>query len=110
MVDLQATAQSIHRNAVSKGFWDGPDNENVPTKLCLIHSEISEAMESHRRGEKMSWTDEEGKPQGMATELADAVIRILDLCAYHGINMEEEMIRKMQYNISRTHKHGGKRY
>ena len=46
------------------------------------------------------------KPEGYAIELADAVIRIADLCGYMGIDLEAAIREKMAYNATRPHKHG----
>lgn len=51
----------------------------------------------------------DGKPEGIAVELADAVIRIADLCGALGIDLEEVIAKKMGYNESRPYRHG-KRY
>lgn len=48
------------------------------------------------------------KPEGVPTELADALIRIFDMCAQLGINMDFEVARKMAYNEGRERRHGGK--
>jgi NTP pyrophosphatase (non-canonical NTP hydrolase) len=39
-------------------------------------------------------------------ELADAVIRIADLCGYLNIDLESHIKAKMRYNETRPHKHG----
>ena len=50
-----------------------------------------------------------GKPQGIAVELADCIIRILDYCGRAGIDIEEAINKKHEYNKSRPHRHGGKK-
>ncbi|GHU66537.1 hypothetical protein FACS1894184_04760 [Clostridia bacterium] len=50
----------------------------------------------------------EYKPEGVAVELADAIIRILDYCAYVGIDIDSVVREKMEYNKSRPYRHGGK--
>ena len=51
----------------------------------------------------------DGKPEGIAVELADAMIRILDYCAYSGIDIEEALKLKHAYNKGRPYRHGGKK-
>jgi hypothetical protein len=48
------------------------------------------------------------KPVGFPSELADAIIRILDICARVGIDIDEIMRVKMDYNKTRSHRHGGR--
>lgn len=49
------------------------------------------------------------KPEGVAVELADCVIRILDYCGHAGIDLEEAIRIKHEYNKSRPYRHGGKK-
>lgn len=49
-----------------------------------------------------------GKPEGVPSELADTIIRILDMCGYYGIDIERILNEKMEYNHTRAHRHGGK--
>lgn len=46
------------------------------------------------------------KPEGAAVELADAVIRIADLCGHLGIDLDAVIEEKMAYNADRPYKHG----
>jgi len=94
----------------------------VAEKLLLVHSEITEAVEEYRNGKPFRLVygiDKEGmprqigmdpddKPEGFPTELADAVIRILDLAEACGIDLEGEIERKMAHNLTRAQRHGGK--
>lgn len=49
-----------------------------------------------------------GKPEGVPSELADEIIRILDICGHYGIDIERIVDEKMVYNGTRPHRHGGK--
>lgn len=49
------------------------------------------------------------KPEGVGSEAADVLIRLLDTCERTGIDLESEFERKTKYNATRGHRHGGKR-
>lgn len=108
--------EEIHDLAVEQGWWSDPDSgepvdpvRRIPEALCLVHSEVSEALEEYRRGKLDPYLGIGGKPEGFGVEVADAVIRILDLCGALGIDLEEAMVRKHEYNQTRAYRHGGKR-
>lgn len=74
-------------------------DELFPTRLCLIHSEISEAMEGHRKGLQ----DDKLPHRPMAeVELADALIRICDLAGAMGYDLGGAVSEKLEYNRSRA--------
>lgn len=111
MRELQA---EIHKLAVDNGWWEGAELRIVPEKLALIHSEISEALEEYRNGIALDSVyfqlpdDPKSKPEGFGVELADTVIRIMDLCGYLGIDLDQLVQLKHEYNKSRPYRHGGK--
>ena len=70
----------------------------VAEKLALIHSEVSEAMEGHRKGLK----DDKLRDRPMVeVELADAVIRICDLAGALGLDLGGAIASKLAYNLTR---------
>lgn len=105
--NIKEWCSTIYTWAEEKGWWN---DFNFPEKLALIHSEISEALEEYRNGKdyKEIYYSDKGKPEGIPIELADAVIRIMDLCAHCGIDLEEAIALKHKYNLTRPYKHGGK--
>ena len=128
---LNKLAIEIHENAKLKGFFDS--EKNIGEMLCLIHSEVSEALEADREnhytelssiqlkgmadkdfGNTYHYDDifnlgfEEDVKNTFEDELADVVIRVLDLCAFKGIDIESHIKAKMRYNAMREHKHGKK--
>ncbi len=78
--------------------WDTTINK-IPAKLALIHSEVSEALEAYREHEKDAFVE----------ELADIIIRVLDLSAGMGVDLDTAVQNKLEKNRSRGYRHGGKR-
>lgn len=70
----------------------------VPIKLCLIHSEISEAMEADR---KNLMDDKLPHRKGIEVELADAIIRIMDLGGALDLDLQGAIQEKMIFNSTR---------
>lgn len=110
-----------HGDSARAGWWrskDGGDTRDNPMcfsqKLCLIHSEISEAMEGDRKGLQ----DDHLPHRPMReVELADALIRIFDLAGAYGMDIGGALAEKLKYNRERAdHKpearaaDGGKAY
>ena len=78
--------------------------------LLLIISEVIEAFEEYRDNKPFTqiyYRDEEPeKPEGFPIEIADAIIRLLDLAAAFEIDIAKSIDVKMRYNEVRPHKHG----
>jgi len=115
-MDLDKYSEMCHE-ANHKWWHDANGNRLVRNKgelLCLIHSEISEAME----GERKDLMDDKLPHRRMAeVELVDALIRIFDYAAAHGYDLQGAFEEKMAYNAQREdHKHearalaGGKKW
>lgn len=121
-MDIKDLVKEAHDNAVKHGFWDNPPE--FGTSIALIHSELSEALEEVRAGNRIrpgqptppvyysgggyvatAPGPNTKKPEGYATELADAVIRIADLCGHMGIDLDAVIRAKMEYNATRPYKH-----
>src|SRR5688572_12698121 len=120
-------------NKLSKQLNDfvkqiGFDNADVPLRIALIHSEISEAFEAFRKDKfadpktflEDCWYDksetvfkyafEKSMKDTFEDEVADSIIRLLDLCGRMDIDIENHIREKMAYNATRGYKYGGKKF
>ena len=114
---IKELVTKCHETSVKHGWWEAanaslwtePDEIRlVVEKLCLIHAEVSEALEELRKnGLRISHTVKD-RPAGFADELADVLIRVFDLCGYLNIDLEKALKEKMKYNETRPYRHGGK--
>jgi NTP pyrophosphatase (non-canonical NTP hydrolase) len=94
-----------HGNNIKAGWWtDVKTGEslvgkrNVGELLCLVHSEISEAMEGYR---KNLMDDKLPHREMIEVELADAIIRIFDLAGSMGMDLGGAFEEKIIYNSHR---------
>jgi NTP pyrophosphatase (non-canonical NTP hydrolase) len=105
MHDFYGLQKASHSVAKEKGWWD--KERGMPECIALMHSELSEALEEVRKGSPAFYTvGDNPKPEGWAVEFADCVIRIMDVCELHNVNLEKILIEKMKYNETRPYKHG----
>lgn len=127
---LNQLVENAHRTAKEKG-WHDPDIKKTPLEChMLMVSEIAEASEEVRSGNpyiyfntptgRVSVKDLGGsvsglqvgdvlqKPEGEAIELVDCLLRIADYFGEKGWDLEAAVKAKLNYNITRPHRHGGK--
>ena len=95
-------ADEIWQNNVAQGFWQKP--LEVGTRIALMHSELSEALEADRKGNP----PDKHLPEfdSITVELADTIIRILDFAGGYDLPIGEALVKKLEFNKTRPHKHG----
>lgn len=115
-------SKEIHQGNVERGFYD--TKRPLSEVLVLIHAEISEAVEADRKEkftktvnwkELMELPDEEFKAQFQdkvkdtyEDEIADTMIRLLDLIGWQNLDIDNHMAAKLRYNSLRPYRHGKK--
>jgi hypothetical protein len=127
MKSLNEWAKEIHENAVAHGWWD--EERSFGDIVALCHSELSEALEEYRDGRPLAYVFQDRgddssdpvemvtnpdiwqhkrKPEGVAVEMIDCMIRILDWCGKEGVDVDKLLSAKHEYNKGRPYRHGGK--
>lgn len=129
---LVALAKSVHTNATEKG-WHEP--RSFGDAMVMVHAEVTEAIDEFRADRDFdeiyySYEVEDGfgrkyrvktlesgrmtddgwvlnKPEGIGVEMMDAVIRLLDEAVERGVPIARCIHEKIQYNESRSYRHGG---
>ncbi len=136
-MNISEIVSRAHENAVKKGFWDpAPEfgtaialihselsealeearagRPNIYFDVCANIAGPEYCGKCGRDGKLFVPKGDHGasfcgrKPEGVAVELADAVIRIADLCGHMGIDLEAAIDLKMAYNETRPFTHGKK--
>jgi NTP pyrophosphatase (non-canonical NTP hydrolase) len=103
---LNDLSDTCHKNSYDAGWWHDPETGEplkgnpyvVATKLALIHSEVSEAMEGHRRG---AMDDKLPERSMLEVELADVLIRVFDLAGALELDVGGALVEKMGFNKDR---------
>ncbi len=89
MIDLKKLQKEIYQNKINKWF----NVTDVNMEFNLIYWELAEAFESYHKNKWDVWE-----------ELADVSIFILWLCEILWVNLEEEILRKIEINKNRKYK------
>jgi NTP pyrophosphatase (non-canonical NTP hydrolase) len=114
---IKELIEDAHQNAKDKGFWD--KERDLGQLLMLIVTKLAEALEADREGRYSYFTRyyssldqktafEENIKDTFEDEIADCFIRLADLCGGLNIDIEKNIIAKMEYNESRESMHGKK--
>ena len=100
---------ACHGKAWNNGWWHNPKTGEVvkrpvPELLCLIHSEVSEALEGYRKSKPDAplMDDHLTDRPMLEVELADAVIRIFDMAGGYGLDVAGALMDKLEYNDNRA--------
>lgn len=117
---LNNAQERVYEVNEANGWFES--DRTVGEDIALLHSEVSEMLEAYRDGGLDDQTSapyiapgamRDGalvlpKPEGFGAEAADVFVRLLDTCKRRGVNLAAEFERKLTYNATRGHRHGGK--
>jgi protein tyrosine phosphatase len=119
MSELNSLSKTIYLDNKAKGFHESERNKGE--ELMLVVTELGEAMECVRKNWYADWKSyDEHIDQGIEfklvfqnnikdtyeDEIADAIIRLLDICGSRNIDSEKHIVHKLNYNRTRPYKHG----
>lgn len=106
---LQILTAHCGRMAAAKGFHDPEVGQTIDRRLLLAVGELVEAQDELRDGhavDEVRQREKDGKPEGFVMELADVIIRVLDLAYAEGLDIGSAVVTKFFFNATRPTRHG----
>jgi hypothetical protein len=88
LIDIKSLQEEIMNNKVSKGF----NTTDIPLEFMLLTGEVSEAFDAWRK-----------KKSDLGEEIADVMIYLLGLSKMLDINLEDELVAKIEKNRERKY-------
>lgn len=92
---LEIMQAKVYTVNLENGWFD--NERSVGDESALLHSEVSEFFEAYRK-----------QTGEMGEELADILIRVLDVAQRHHIDLYGEFAKKLEKNRKRGYRHGGR--
>lgn len=85
---MKQMQKAIYQNKLDHGF----NVTDVPLEFCLLYEEVGEAFEAWKK-----------KRADLGEELADVAIYLMGLAEICGVDLEDEIRRKMDINRRRRY-------
>lgn len=101
---LDSLSARIHEVSKEKGFHD--TDRSLPHTVGMVVTELAEMIEVERAGQAGARSDKIPDHTKLEEEVADAIIRLLDLAGKLGLKVGGAVVAKHAYNQGRPHRHG----
>ena len=101
MTEINELQKRAYQHALHRGWLYPSDTIEAIMQgaLLRIYLEVGEAADAYREGHPPIYIGHRSKPEGWAIELADVVSRAMELLGHAGIDIEDVMVQKQDYNI-----------
>lgn len=96
MAGIGFAQTEAHETSKRFGYWE--KHRNIGEMIALVHGEVAEAMQHVYKGEADKPSEKIPNHTKLEEELADAIIRILDISAGLELHLPAALLAKMQYN------------
>ena len=97
-MDIRELTTEMNRFVESRGWYQA----NSPRPQTLRNLAISLCLESAEILEHFQWDDSAENPEGLAEELADVALYLLQIASVAEIDLEAAILQKLNRNYQRT--------
>jgi NTP pyrophosphatase (non-canonical NTP hydrolase) len=96
-MDLKALTETMHRFVSAQGWYD----TDSPKPQTLRNLAISLNLEAAEVLEYFQWSENLKDASGLADELADVTLYLLQIASLAGIDLEQAILNKLEHNYQR---------
>ena len=94
-MELKELQKLVLEQAKAKGWGTTKEEVNFAEKIALLHQEVSEALDAYRKSRLTEPKD------SVQEELADVIMRALQLAGIYNLDLEKQILSKLEENKGR---------